>query len=40
MYFNDFIDYVYSTFPVSSNERYSSLDLVGLASKYRRLKGI
>lgn len=40
MYFNDFIDYVYSTFPVSSNERYSSLDLVGLASKYRRLKGL
>ncbi|MBN4166148.1 type II toxin-antitoxin system antitoxin SocA domain-containing protein [Pseudomonas fulva] len=40
MYFNDFIDYVYSTFPVSSNERYSSLDLVALASKYRRLKGM
>lgn len=35
MYFNDFIDYVYSTYPVSSNERYSTLDLVRLARKYK-----
>lgn len=35
MYFNSFIDYVYSTYPVRANERYSSLDLVSLASKYK-----
>lgn len=39
MYFNDFIDYIYSTFPVSSNERYSHLNLSELAGKYRNLKG-
>ncbi|WP_144946211.1 Panacea domain-containing protein [Pseudomonas oryzihabitans] len=33
MYFNDFINYVYSTYPVRSKERYSSLDLVELAKK-------
>ncbi|MGA4634548.1 Panacea domain-containing protein [Pseudomonas solani] len=37
MYFKDFIDYVYSTYPVTSNERYSQLDLVQLADQYRRL---
>lgn len=36
MYFNEFIDYIYSTYPVASNERYSNLDLVGLAKKYKR----
>ncbi len=35
MYFNDFIDYVYSTYPVSSNERYSTLNLPQLALNYR-----
>jgi len=35
MYFNDFIDYVYSTYPISSNERYATLDLVALANKYK-----
>jgi len=35
MYFNDFIDFVYSTYPVSSNERYSKLDLEALAERYR-----
>ena len=36
MYFNDFISYVYSTYPISSNERYSYLDLVSLARQYNR----
>jgi hypothetical protein len=35
LYFNDFISYVYSTYPVSSSERYSYLDLVYLANKYK-----
>lgn len=35
MYFNDFINYVYSTYPVSSNERYSHMDLVSLAREYK-----
>lgn len=34
MYFNEFIDYVYSTYPVSSSERYANLNLVSLARKY------
>lgn len=38
MYFNDFIDYVYSTYPISSNERYTNLDLVSLAAKYKEEK--
>lgn len=35
-YYNEFIDYVYSTYPVQSKNRYSSLDLVSLAEEYRR----
>ncbi len=35
LYFNDFIDYVYSTYPVRSKNRYSELDLVGLAEDYK-----
>lgn len=35
MYFNDFIDYVYSTYPVKNNDRYSILDLPMLAKEYR-----
>lgn len=38
MYFNDFIDYVYSTHPISSSERYAILDLVTLAKKYKAQK--
>ncbi len=38
MFFNDFIDYVYSTYPVQSKERYSNLDLVSLANEYNSLK--
>ena len=36
MYFNDFIDYVYSTYPISANERYSHLDLPALAKEYKQ----
>ncbi|MBW8126582.1 MULTISPECIES: Panacea domain-containing protein [Pseudomonas] len=35
MYFNDFIDYVYSTYPVKSSDRYAALDLVSLAREFR-----
>jgi hypothetical protein len=35
MYFNDFIDYVYSTFPIRNNNRYAILDLPSLALEYR-----
>lgn len=38
MYFNDFISYVYSTYPVSSNERYSYMDLETLAMDYKQQK--
>ena len=34
MYFNEFINYVYSTYTVSSNEGYADLDLVCLAKKF------
>lgn len=34
MYFNDFVDYVYSTYPVKTNERYSTFNLVAIAEKY------
>ena len=37
-YYNEFIDYVYSTYPVQSQNRYSNLDLVRLANEYRHLK--
>lgn len=37
MYFNDFIDYIYSTYPISSQSRYINLDLVGLAQEYKLL---
>jgi len=35
LYFNDFINYVYSTYPITSKKRYSELDLVGLAKSYK-----
>lgn len=37
-YWNDFIKLVYSTYPVSSSERYSSLDLETKADEYRKLR--
>lgn len=39
MYFNEFIDYVYSTYPISSQPRYVNLDLVYLAKEYKRVVG-
>ena len=36
LYFNDFINYVYSTYPVSSEKRYSTLDLVSLAEEFKK----
>lgn len=36
MYYNDFIDYVYSTYPVHSKHRYSDLDLISLANEFKR----
>ena len=38
LYFNDFIDYVYSTYPIATNERYAQLKLVDLANEYRTSK--
>ncbi|CDL84038.1 Panacea domain-containing protein [Xenorhabdus szentirmaii] len=35
LYFNDFIDYVYSTYPIRSRTRYSILDLPKLAEEYK-----
>lgn len=35
LYFNDFINYVYATYPIASKERYSTLDLVSLAKKFK-----
>ncbi|MDX7696854.1 Panacea domain-containing protein [Aeromonas dhakensis] len=36
MYFNEFVDYVYSTYPVKTKERYSMFNLVRLAEKYNK----
>lgn len=35
LYFDDFINYVYSTYPVKSEKRYSHLDLEKLAVEFR-----
>jgi len=35
--YEDFIQLVYSTFPVISNDRYSDLNLVDLAQRYKEL---
>ena len=35
--YEDFIQLVYSTYPVISNDRYSDLDLVGSAVKYKKI---
>ncbi len=35
LYFNELVDFVYSTYPVSSNERCSKLDLLSLAGQYK-----
>jgi hypothetical protein len=38
MFFNDFINYIYSTYPVKTKERYTTLDLVELAKKFKAEK--
>lgn len=38
LYFDEFIDYVYSTYPIKSKQRYSTLNLVELAKEYKKLK--
>ncbi len=35
--YEDFIQLVYSTYPIISNNRYSDLDLVGMANKYKEI---
>jgi len=35
--YEDFIQLVYSTYPVISSDRYSDLDLVGSAAKYKEI---
>ena len=35
--YEDFIQLVYSTYPVMSNDRYSDLDLVSSAAKYKEI---
>lgn len=35
MYFNDFINFIYSTYPISKNDRYAYLDLPNLAAEYK-----
>ncbi|RJL18998.1 Panacea domain-containing protein [Pectobacterium polaris] len=37
LYFNDFIEYIYSTYPIRNRTRYSVLDLPRLAREYSRL---
>ncbi|WP_075167849.1 MULTISPECIES: Panacea domain-containing protein [Acinetobacter] len=38
MYFNEFIEYVYSTYPIKSKERYAFLDLPKLANQYKKAR--
>lgn len=33
---NEFIDYVYSTFPIQTSKKYGTLDLIELANKFNR----
>lgn len=36
LYWNDFIKHVYETYPISTSERYTQLNLVGLAKSYKQ----
>ena len=40
LYWDDFITFVYSTFPILISEKYSNLDLEVFAMKFREEKGI
>lgn len=35
LYFNNFIDYIYSTYPIAKNDRYAFLDLPYLAQEFK-----
>lgn len=35
LFFNAFINYVYATYPIATHERYSKLNLIQLAKKYK-----
>ncbi len=37
MFFNEFIDHVYSTYPIKARDRYEKLDLVSIAREKGRL---
>jgi len=37
--YQEFINLVYSTYPVVSSDRYSDLDLVSMAREYRKISG-
>lgn len=37
MYFNDFISFVYSTYPITKNDRYAYLNLPELAREYNKI---
>jgi hypothetical protein len=37
LYWNDFMKLVYSTYPIVTQERYTTLDLVELAKEYQRV---
>jgi len=37
MYFNDFINFVYSTYPIAKNDRYAYLNLPDLAKEYKTI---
>ncbi|MFS9186605.1 Panacea domain-containing protein [Streptococcus infantis] len=40
MNWNDFIDYVYSTYPIEISEKYGILNLVELAKKFKKTKTV
>lgn len=40
MYWNAFMNHVYSTYPIRIQDRYSELDLEDLAVEYNRLKSV
>jgi hypothetical protein len=37
LYWNKFIELIYSTYPIQQSNRYSYLDLVGISNQYKKL---
>ena len=37
MWFNDFIWYVYSTYPIYNSRKFTKLDLISLAKEYKKI---